>query len=97
METHLRKTTKVLFIWNEKGYSTLQSAECGLILIYVFMTQTYVSHALCHISPNILLSSTDLHTAWIDLSSIYAALAELSYCTNSDCILHIPYYSPAPI
>ena len=30
------KTTKVLFIWHEKGYSTLQSAGCKLILRYVF-------------------------------------------------------------
>ena len=35
METHLGKTTKVLFIWQEKGYSTLQSTRCKLILRYV--------------------------------------------------------------
>ena len=35
METHLGKTTKVLFIWHEKGYSTLQSMGCRLILRYV--------------------------------------------------------------
>ena len=36
METNLGKTTKVLFIWHEKGYSTLQSVGCRMILIYVF-------------------------------------------------------------
>ena len=36
METHLGKTTKVLFIQNEKGYSTLQSMRYKLILRYVF-------------------------------------------------------------
>ena len=36
VETHLGKTTKVLFIWHEKGYSTLQSAGCRLILRYFF-------------------------------------------------------------
>ena len=36
METHLGKTTKVLFIWHEKGYSTLQYAGCRLILRCVF-------------------------------------------------------------
>ena len=36
METHLGKTTKVLFIWHEKGYNTLQFARCKLILRYVF-------------------------------------------------------------
>ena len=30
------KTTKVLFIWHEKVYSTLQSARYRLILRYVF-------------------------------------------------------------
>ena len=88
------KTTKVLFIWNEKGYSTLQSVRCRLILRYVFMTQIYGSHALYLISPNLWLSSTDLHTAQIDLSSIYMTLAKLSYCSNSDGILQIPNYSP---
>ena len=36
METNLGKITKVLFIWHEKGYSTLQSLGCRLILRYVF-------------------------------------------------------------
>ena len=46
METHLGKTTEVLFIWHEKGYITLQSVGCRLILRYVFMTHTYGYHAL---------------------------------------------------
>ena len=36
VETHLGKTTKVLFIWHEKGYRTLQSVRCRLIFGYVF-------------------------------------------------------------
>ena len=36
VETHMGKTTKVLFIWHEKGYNTLQSVGCRLILRYVF-------------------------------------------------------------
>ena len=36
METHLGKTTKVLFIFHEKGYITLQSVGCRMILRYVF-------------------------------------------------------------
>ena len=94
METHLGKTTKVLFIWHEKGYSTLQSVGCRLILGYVFMTSTSGSHALYLISPNLLLSPTDPHTSYIDLPSICTTLAELSYCTNSECLLQIPDHSP---
>ena len=81
------KTTKVLFMWHEKSYNTLQSVKCRLILRYVFMTQIYGSHALCLISPNLQLLPTYPYTTWINFPSIYATLVELSYCTNSDYIL----------
>ena len=42
METHLVKTTRVLFIWHEKGYMTLQFARCRLILRYVFKFRVMV-------------------------------------------------------
>ena len=42
METHVVKTTKVLFIWHENGYNTLQYAGCGLILMYVFKLRLMV-------------------------------------------------------
>ena len=62
------------------------------------MAHNFGSHALYLISPNLLLPSIEPHMAWINLSSIYTALAELRfYYTNPDCILQTSDYSTTHI
>ena len=66
METHLGKTTKVLFIWHEKGYRTLQYAGCRLILRYVFKFRLIVlmlSGSLFYSTP----TPSGLFTQQLDL------------------------------
>ena len=88
----MRKTTKVLFIWHDKGYSTFQSMRCRLILGYAFKFRIIV--LMLSILFLLIYCYHLLICTWPGSTSLVELL---SYYTTSDCILQTSDYSTIQI